>query len=127
VRILLLEVPKLLRDILERAIRQRDGFELIRDARPALKALTEGGPAPDVVVLGLSAEDDAPLVPVVLSRWPLARVITISGGGKSVEIAHLAPCSRTLLQPTPEAIIEWFSETLANPSGRAELWPSHER
>src|SRR6185295_13714040 len=86
VRILLLEVPKLLRDILERAIRARDGFEVIRDTRPVLQALTESGTVPDVVVLGLSAEDDAPLVPIVLSRWPMARVIAIYEGGKSVEI-----------------------------------------
>ena len=111
-RILLLEVPKLLRDILELTIRLRDGFEVIRDTRPALQALKESGPVPDVVVLGLSAEDDAPLVPVVLSRWPLAQVITVSEGGKNVELAHLDPHSRTLLQPTPEAIVEWFGKAI---------------
>ena len=111
-RILLLEVPKLLRDIFERAIRLRDGFEVIRDTRPMFQALRESGPVPDVMVLGLTAEDDAPLVPVVLSRWPLARVITVSGGGACIEIAHLDPHGRKLLQPTPDAIVEWFSKAL---------------
>lgn len=111
-RVLLLEVPKLLRDILERAIRSRDGIEMIRDTRPTLEAMTESGPVPDVVVLGLSAEDDAPLVPIVLSRWPLARVITIHEGGRSAEVARLHPQSRKLLQPTPEAIFQCLGEAM---------------
>lgn len=111
-RILLLEVPKLLRDILERAIRLRDGLEVIRDTRPIFQALRESGPVPDVVVLGLTAEDDAPLVSAVLSRWPLVRVITVTDGGTSIEIAYLDPHGRTLLEPTPDAIVDWFDQAM---------------
>lgn len=111
-RILLLELPKLLRDILERAIRLREGLEVMRDTRPMFQTLRESGPVPDVVVLGLTAEDDAPLVPVVMSRWPLARVITVSDGGTSIEIAHLDPHGRKLLEPTPDAIVDWFDKAM---------------
>jgi hypothetical protein len=112
VQILLLQVPKLLRDLLERTIRLREGWELVRDKRPTLETLTEPCSVPDVVVLGLSGDEDTLLVSLVLTRWPLARVVTISDDGERVEIANLTLQSRELLQPTPETLVSWFDKEL---------------
>jgi hypothetical protein len=85
VRILLLEVPQMLRDILAHAIQRQHGCELLTDAPHGFHR-QEPAVSPDVVILGLQAEDDATLVPAVFARWPTTQVMTVmqAGGGAAM-------------------------------------------
>jgi DNA-binding NarL/FixJ family response regulator len=106
VRVLLLEVPQLLRGILEHAIQLQNGCELVKDTRRALQMLKDQGAAPDIVVLGLSAAEDATLVPALFARWPSAQVITVMQSGEEANVYQLEPHARTLPQPSPGEIVE---------------------
>ena len=104
-RILLLEVPQLLRDILEQAIRRQHDCELLKDTsrgfdRPEL-AVT-----PDVVVLGLQAEDDETLVPALFARWPATQVMTVMGAGDGAAFYELRPRRRRLDHVSPAELVE---------------------
>jgi hypothetical protein len=104
VRVLLLEVPRLLRDILEEAIHVDDGTELMADSE---SAATQGDRMPpDVVVLGLTAEGDATLVPALFARWPLARVMTVMPQGDAATLYELRADRRVLGEMSPSEIAE---------------------
>src|SRR5262245_3875871 len=96
VRVLLLEIPQLLRGILEDAILLRSGLELLRETRGAFQMLTEGQLPPDLVILGLRAAEDATLVPALFARWPRARVMTVTQAGNDVAVYELRPRRRAL-------------------------------
>src|SRR4051794_27031216 len=104
VRVLLLEVPHLLRDILEQAIQVDDECELVTD----LDATATFGDriVPDVIVLGLTAEADATLVPALFARWPRARVITVMPQGDGATLYELRPDRRVLDEMSPTEIVE---------------------
>lgn len=88
VRVVMLEVPKLLRDILEHAIRQDSDYALEQGGEPEV--------SPDVVILGLTAAEDAALVTTLLARWPGAQVLTMLQTGQDAVVHELNPRRRPL-------------------------------
>lgn len=106
VSVLLLEMPQLLRGILEHAIQLQSDFELLKDTRRAFQMLTEQMVPPDVVILGLTAAEDATLVPVLFARWPAAQVMTVTQAGDNAAVYELRPHRRPLGQMSPAEIIE---------------------
>jgi DNA-binding NarL/FixJ family response regulator len=106
VRVLLLAMPQLLRGILEHAIQLQSDFELLKDTRRTLQMLTEQMVPPDVVILGLSAAEDATLVPALFARWPTAKVLTVTQAGDDAAVYELKPRRRALGQMSPAEIVE---------------------
>ncbi len=102
VRVLLLEVPQLLRRILEDAIRTRSDCRLVTGAAQGLESGTEPGASPDVVILGLTAADDTTLVPALFARWPSAQVMTVTQAGDEAAVWELRPRRRALGQMSAE-------------------------
>ena len=96
-RVLLLEVPKLLRDILQHATRNEDDFELETETEPAT--------SPDVVILGLTAAEDVTLVSALFARWPSAQVLTVMHAGGDVVAYELSPRRQTLGEISPAEIL----------------------
>ena len=105
VRVLLLEVPKLLRDILEHAIRQDEGYELIVEPRSVMQMSDGHVVLPDVVVLGLTAGADVTLVPALFARWPGAQVLTILQTGADAVVYELRPRRQVLGEISPAEIL----------------------
>ena len=103
-RILLLEVPKLLRDILQHATRNEADFELETETEPPL--------APDVVILGLTAAEDVTLVPTLFARWPGAQVLTVMHSGGDVVAYELSPHRRPLGEISPTEILVALRESV---------------
>ena len=95
-RVLLLEVPKLLRDILQHATRREDDFELETEVEPRV--------SPDVVILGLTAAEDVTLVPALFARWPEAQVLTVTHAGGDVVAYELSPRRQPLGELSPAEI-----------------------
>jgi DNA-binding response OmpR family regulator len=75
VRVLLLEVPRLLRDFLERAMQAADECEIVKNLDDALTRASRL--PPDAVVLGLTAAEDTTLVPAIFARWPRTKIMTV--------------------------------------------------
>jgi hypothetical protein len=103
-RILLLEVPKLLRDILQHATRNEVDFELESETEPATP--------PDVVILGLAAAEDVTLVPTLFARWPAAQVLTVMNTGGDVVAYELSPQPRPLGELSPAEILVALRESI---------------
>jgi DNA-binding NarL/FixJ family response regulator len=120
VRVLLLEVPPLLRGILEHAIQLQSGCELVKDTRRAFQMLKEQGSQPDIVILGLSTAEDATLVPALFARWPAAQVMTVTQSGQDAAVYELSPRSRALAESSPDEIMDTLRQAVERSRHRAE-------
>lgn len=105
IRVLLLEVPQLLRGILEHAIQQQSDCELVSGARRDFESGPERIEPPDVVILGITVAEDTMLVPALLARWPGAQVMTVMQRGDEAAVYELRPRRRVLEQVSPEEIL----------------------
>ena len=118
-RVLLLEVPLLLRDMLEHAIQLQRDCELVKETRHGPQVLVKEATAPDIVVLGLTTAQDATLVPALFAHWPMARIITVMQAGDDATAYSLKLGRRVLGQASPSEIVNTLRE-LAHE--RRELW-----
>jgi len=105
VRVVLLEVPKLLREILEHAMRSQGDYELVRDVWRIDAVPGELSATPDVVILGLNAAEDATLVPALFARWPAAQVMTVMQSGGDAAVYELSPRRQPLAHMSPDEIL----------------------
>jgi DNA-binding NarL/FixJ family response regulator len=113
VRILLVEMPQLLREILAQAIQGRSECELLKGSARGLRSLTEQTASPDVVILGLTAAEDTTLVPALLTRWPGAQVMTLMPAGQDVTAYELTPHERELGKLSPGEIVDSLCEAIS--------------
>jgi DNA-binding NarL/FixJ family response regulator len=109
VRVLLLEVPRLLRDILEQAMQGSPECEVMKDLDTGA-AGSEGLP-PDVVILGLTGDEDTTLVPTLFARWPRARIMTV-GQGDAATLYELRPNRRVLGQISASEMAETLRDVV---------------
>ena len=112
VRVLLLEMPQLLRGILERAIQIDGDCELWSDSRLEVPLTSTHTTAPDIVMLGLTVAQDAPLVPALLARWPGTQVMTVTQAGEEAVVYELRPRRRSLGQMSPAEIVGTLREAV---------------
>jgi hypothetical protein len=106
VRVLLLEMPQLLRELLGHAVETRSDCMLLSDARPTLDILLQPTPPPDVVIVGLLTASDAPIVPALFARWPEAKIMTVSPSGEGGVVYEMRPHQRILGEMSPAEVIE---------------------
>jgi hypothetical protein len=104
-RVLLLEVPTLLRDILEHAIRHEGDCVLIHTEGSPMEILADRADSPDVVILGLAVTEDVALVPALLGRWPSAHVLTVMQTGSDAAVYELTPRCQALGEMSPEGML----------------------
>jgi len=112
VRILLLEVPQLLRGIFEHAIQVDSDCELLKDSTHTLRVSTQQTSPPDIVILGLTAAEDTTLVPALFARWPHAQVMTVMQAGDDAAMYELRPQRKALGQASPAEIVETLREAV---------------
>jgi hypothetical protein len=105
-------MPVLLRGILEHALQAHNDCELLKDTGRAFQRLTKQTVPPDVVILGLTAAEDATLVPALLARWPGAQVMTVMPEGENAVVYELRPHRRTLGQMSPAEIVETLRDAV---------------
>jgi DNA-binding NarL/FixJ family response regulator len=98
-------MPLLLRELLEHAIELQDDCELLQDTRRGLQTLAGNTAAPDIVVLGLSADEDATILPPLFARWPTAQIVTLTRSGEDAMAYELIPRRRVLGPRSPAEII----------------------
>jgi hypothetical protein len=91
VRVLLLEVPKLLRHILEHRIQQEADYELVVDSAAISQMGSSHAMSPDVIIVGLRAATDKPLLSALFTKWPGAQVLTIMQTDGEVAVYEINP------------------------------------
>jgi DNA-binding NarL/FixJ family response regulator len=104
--VLLVELPPLLRDILEHAVRSRTDCELLPGTRGMRELFVEPTVVPDVVVLSAREGRDPTLVSSFLEHWPHAQIVTVTERGDSAEVFELRPHRHRLVEQSPAEIIE---------------------
>jgi hypothetical protein len=83
-RLLLVNVPSLLRDIVLDAVAEHGQFEVIRsDADQPAASLSV---LPDVVLAGTIADTDEVVVSALQSKWPGAQVLTLRHSSGNVAL-----------------------------------------
>jgi DNA-binding NarL/FixJ family response regulator len=106
VRVLLLEMPQLLRGILEQAVQLHGDCTLVKNTGRVFATPTEQMVPPDIVILGLTAAEDATLVPALFACWPRAQVMTVMQAGDDAAAYELRPRRTELGQMSPAEIVE---------------------
>lgn len=109
-RVVLLEVPRLLRDVLEHAIHQDGGCELVGASGGA--ATPADQQPPDMVILGLTADEDATLVPALFARWPRAQVLTVAPTGGAAALYELRRRRRQLGEVSPSELVRTLRDAV---------------
>src|SRR5688572_28691563 len=110
VRVLLLEMPQLLRGILEHAIQTHGAPDGLMDAPHALALSKEPDVSPDVVILGLTAPGDTTLLSALFGRWPQAQVMTLTPAGHDAALYELRLGREALGAVSPAEIVQVVRE-----------------
>lgn len=103
--VLLLELPQLLRGILEHAIATHDDFELLRNEWTLEQSISRPEVAPEVVILGLTEAGDTSLLPGLFARWPQARIVTLMPTGENAAVYELRLDRVALEAVSPDDIL----------------------
>jgi len=75
--------------------------------------------APDIVILGLMAEEDASIVPALFARWPQAQVMTVMQAGDDAAVYELRPRRRSLGQMSPQEVVDTLCDSVRRERGIA--------
>ena len=90
IRVALIDLPRLMREIVEREFAQLQDFEMVAaDTSMGWRevAMLRG---PDVIILGAGTGSERS-TSSMLDLWPHAEVLVVSGGGRDATFVHLEP------------------------------------
>jgi DNA-binding NarL/FixJ family response regulator len=105
-RILVVGMPRLVREMIERTIKAQPDMEVLVDARAVEDIGADGASAPDFVVCGL----DFPWLPdqyrTLLEEQPHAKVLGIDAAGGHAYLYELRPQRVAIGEVSPDDIVE---------------------
>jgi DNA-binding NarL/FixJ family response regulator len=104
-RIVLVDMPRILREIIERAVADEPDMEIV-DSEAGNMPLREAIEAsePDFVIAG--ADYDFGEVARVLDERPRLRVLAVAGDGREAFLYELRPTRTPLGEVSPRTIVE---------------------
>lgn len=111
IRVLLSQMPQILRDILEHAVRRQPDLELVQDPRTASHGSYDGV-APDVVILGATSLDLIRMPLAVLEKWPATRVMIVTSGEGDAALFELRPHVTALGRVSPAELIQRIRQSV---------------
>jgi hypothetical protein len=114
-RVLLLNTPTLLGDLLAEAMMDQSDFTMIRErdfTRPE-----HGIVAPDVVLVGRSSPDPEYAASILLARWPGSLAVTIADGGDGAVVYQLEPTKVAVGDLSPNELVLALRPMIRRPTG----------
>ena len=108
--VLLLEIPQLLRGILEHAIVAHGGFEVLRCDWTPEQSPQQPQTPPDVVILGITDAGDTTLLPGLFARWPEAQIMTLTQAGEDASVYELRLGRMPIEVGSPDDILRVLHE-----------------
>jgi hypothetical protein len=108
VRVLLLDFPKILRDIFELEMRREPAIELVQEG--PLTPFLNDRRDPDVIIVGTGSTGDAERPLSVLSRWPRARVMLVTPTEGEAALSELRLHTTELGRVSPGEIVRSIVE-----------------
>ena len=103
-RVLILNTPTLLGDLLVEAMMYQSDFSVIRE-RDFTRA-EYAAAAPDVVVVGRSVPDQEYAASVLLARWPRSLVVAIADGSRGAVVFELEPTKVPVGDMSPKELVQ---------------------
>jgi hypothetical protein len=110
-RVLILNTPTLLGDLLTDAMTRRLDFEVIHESEFA-RADGTGG-APDVVVLGRALPDQERAASTLLARWPQSLVVGIASDRRGATLYEFEPTKMAIGDLPPQDLVLAIKSTVA--------------
>src|SRR5262245_37425108 len=117
-RVLLREMPLMLRDMLAHTLERKPGVELLREPLPEPSDLPSPS-TPDVVILGTEDPVDPDGAPALLSRWPRSQVLLISTNGQQASLFELQPHRIALGEMSIDELLQVVSRVAED---RSRVW-----
>jgi DNA-binding NarL/FixJ family response regulator len=107
IRILLVELPRILRDIISDVVAQERDMEVVRvlETRDALLTAVQESPA-DVVILGLADTALPEVCDELVGAHPQMKVLAVAGDGRGVFLHELRPQTLSLGEVSPQGLID---------------------
>jgi hypothetical protein len=103
-RVLILNTPTLLGDLLTEAMMNHSDFTVIRE-RDLSRADDVTAP-PDVVVVGRSVPDQEYAASILLARWPRSLVVGIADGRRGAIMYELEPTKVAVGDVSPRELVQ---------------------
>ena len=99
-RVLVIDMPEILRGIIEDAIASEPDMQLVR---PRWR-MAAGG-EPDVVIVGTPRAEDVDGAEAMLARWPRSRVLMVATSGRHTVMYELRPSRTELGELSPADLV----------------------
>lgn len=112
VRVLLSQLPQILRDIFEHEILHQPDLELVHEVRHVLSMPGSRGAAPDVVIVGTGSTDDPQTPLTLLARWPHARIMMVTPTEGEAALCELRLHTTELGRVSPSEIVRWIRKAV---------------
>lgn len=106
IRVLLMDMPPLLRQILEHAISQHGDLQLIPEAGDTPGVATHRGTPPDAVIVCARASRAPHQASALLERWPRAQIVVVTAAGRDAALYELRPHRTELGQLSPAEAVQ---------------------
>jgi len=105
IRILLRDMPGLVRDVLEHAISGQSDIEIIREDQAVL-TMPMNQSIPDVVIVGTTHTEDMQNAPSELLQWPQSLVLIITLDGHRAALYELVPHKTEFGEMSPLELVD---------------------
>jgi hypothetical protein len=102
-RVLILNTPTLLGDLLAQAMIQDVEFEVIRERE--FGRTMNGSTAPDIVVVGRALADEEQTASALLARWPQSLVVAIGSDRRGATFYELEPTKLAIGDLAPKELV----------------------
>lgn len=89
IRVALINLPTLMRDIVELEFSRQPDFEVVPLAPSLAMRAAQVSPALDAVIVGDHVGGPLPGASDILEVWPHAKVLVVSGGGRDATLVTL--------------------------------------
>ena len=112
VRVLLAELPRLLREVLEDTMRHEPGLALVGFVEPGEDAgASVGETYADVLIVGEAAIQTSNGWRSLLRTHPKLRLLSLSGDGRHLDVYELNPLRTHIGEASPDVLVEWIRNT----------------
>lgn len=107
VRILLVSMPALLRDILVQTLEVQLDMEVVGDLGGGIELLVDAGHTrADVVVLGLEQMDLPGIATNLLAEYPHLSVLAVTTDGRAASLFELRPRKTSIGDVSPQGLVD---------------------
>jgi DNA-binding NarL/FixJ family response regulator len=106
IRVVLAEMPRLLHDVLARALMDQPDMVLVGDLGTSVELLLAAGETQaDAVILGLNDTEFPGVASHLLGEYPHLKFVGVSADGRNAYLCELRPWKAELMDVSPQGLL----------------------